>query len=85
MRVSVVRVGVSLTIPLEAYSNIKPAVELEAVLDPGDDPEEVHKVLYEQAKTLCMRQVLDLGEDMANIRSDLTGYLQNFFGVGKVS
>lgn len=79
MKIRTIEVGIGLTIPLAEYSNIKPFVQLSAELEAGEDPVEAHKILYENAKTLMVRQCHDLGETMQEIlRTDLDSYVESF-------
>ena len=84
--------GLGLTIPIPgSFGNIRPQVLLEYTADEGEnfddalgDLDKVHRRLHEQAKTLLMRQCLDLGEDMKVILDEgLDSYLTAFFDLKK--
>jgi hypothetical protein len=80
MKLTRMVVGTGMTIPTDSYENVKPYIELEAVLLPDDNPEEVYQSLREKTKAYCLHHAYDLGANVQDrIREDFSGFLESYF------
>jgi hypothetical protein len=83
MRPTKVRVSLGLTIPLvEDFSNMKPEIELEAELDPGEDFEAVSNDLFRQAQALFAGHALSLQDTCGPMKSTFRNLLSNALAKG---
>lgn len=71
VKITVVRVGVSVSINLGNYTSIKPTVTMEAELEDGDTPERVTAALHKKCKDYLRKAAPSYTGMKTEIESDL--------------